>query len=193
MSRILLSGQPSPGSASGNLVRSLYQRPTRQGEGPSSGPRATASASATSTSSGARPGAQPRTGQSLRSFLSEEGRAAMSAAMSDDPYEIYSDLDDESDDENPFSAFLREISSHRGPIPRNTASLDLSMSISGTLRMPQAMRFEPPARQFASNAGEANAGQSLDNPLEIDDSDSDDSDDEVEVVAVRRPAVARDV
>mmetsp|Transcript_28058 Transcript_28058/g.68198 ORF Transcript_28058/g.68198 Transcript_28058/m.68198 type:complete len:530 (+) Transcript_28058:1305-2894(+) len=192
LSRILLSGQPSVGSLSGNPIRSIH-RPIRPAgfEGPLPGPRAAAVAGATSTSGGAR----PRAGQSLHSFLSQEGRAAMSAAMSEDSVEIFSDLEDESDDENPFSAFLRDLSSHRTSIPSRstTASIGLSMSISGTVQMPTAMQFEPPARQFASNAGEANAGQSLDNPLEIDDSDDDDSDDEIEVVEVRRSTVARDV
>ena len=124
--------------------------------------------------------------------------ASVTSEIPEDPLD-FSDIEDEwdeADDENPFTAFLRELSSHRTSIPSRTttASIGLSMSISGTVQMPSAVQFMAPApRQFASNAGEANAGRSLDNPLEIDDSDDDDSDDEIEVVEVRRSAVAREV
>jgi hypothetical protein len=154
-------------------------------------------AAATAAGPASASGSRAATGQSVssggssslfHSFLSEEGRAAMAAAMAEDSAMDFSDLENESDNEdNPFSMFLRGLTEASNPSRPTASSIGLRMSFSRTVQMP-AMHFGPPARQFANNATDANAGQS-ENPLEIDDSDDDD-DDEIEIVDVR-PAASR--
>lgn len=89
---------------------------------------------------------------------------------------------DDDDEEDTFAGFLSQM--RRVHSRTSTVRVPMPMGRYGTAGAAAAAAAapSPPARSYAVNMGETNAGLAH-NPLEIED-DSDDDDDEVEVVEV---------
>jgi hypothetical protein len=121
---------------------------------------------------------------SARSSSESAARASSGRSFAD---VIFGDEGDESDeDDDGFSGFVNSIRSMDG---MRSGSFSFS-GLSG-IPFPAPAPYRRPARSFATNSDQVNAGGSAETPLEIADSDDDEDDeedDEVVVVGSRRTA-----